>query len=143
MRPRVDGSAIEVITRNVPQAGPELAPTVVPSLQPTWQPDFDVSELAMSSLAFDSLANLPLDLAVPARVDDADLAGLEHATLFVLMHVDGVSPVHVIAKTAQMRVREVIGHFHVLLRAGAVELGSRPSAVAAPPYSGLFRHTDD
>ena len=139
MQRRVDGSAIEVITLSVPEPATAFVPTVVPSVNPTLHPDFDVSGLAMRSLAFDSLANLPLDLAVPARIEGADLAGLDHATLFVLMHVDGQSPIAVLAKTAQMPVREVIDRFRILLERGVVAMGSRPPVGAAPPYSGVYR----
>ncbi len=130
-------------TQIAPQPPPHEVGTVVPSVRPTWQPDFDCSGLAMGSLAFDSHANLPLDLAVPVRVEGADLTGLDHGTLFVLMHVDGVSPVRAIAETAQLPIPEVIGCFLDLLARGAVELGSRPPTVAPPPFSGFFRRRAD
>lgn len=154
MRPKLDaGTALPIRTEDgatLPSTAsrpteaalgspPHDVITVVPSVRPTWQPDFDCSELAMPSLAFDSHANLPLDVAVPVRVDGKDLDGLDHATLFVLLHVDGVSPIRAIAETAQLPVSEVIGHFLELLARGAVELGSRPPTVAPPPFSGFFR----
>ena len=139
----VDGTAsaakLEASTARPPGPVPRTEMrTDVPSAHPTSVPEFDCAALAFTTFAFDSHANLPLDLAVPARIAGADTSKLDHAAAFVLMHVDGISSIASIASTAGVPLPEVIGQFLAMLGQGIVAIADRPASEARPPVSGVY-----
>lgn len=129
--PTSTSAAAQADTRRAPP------PDDAPSSRPTSVPDVELGAVAGHALAFDSRANIPLDLAVPRRVPGADTAAVDHPTGFLLVHVDGVSSIATIAAHAQVPVADALERFLRLLALGVIELTGRRSD-SPPPTSGLY-----
>lgn len=75
---------------------------------------------------------IPLELAVPVRIDGELPHGMAHRLFFVLAHVDGHSTVGEIVATTQLDFEEVLAAFLELLAFGLVDLTERPANTPTP-----------
>ena len=112
--------------------------TDVPSARPTAVPkNFDVEWLSAALALGAGSSGMPGDLAVPSRVPGALCDGLDLATAFLLLHVDGRSSIVQIAACAQLEVAAVTASFLMLLNRGLIDFaGTAHSQI--PPESGTF-----
>jgi hypothetical protein len=112
--------------------------TDVPSARPTSVPEnFDAEWLSAALACGAGSSGVPRDLAVPNRVPGARCDGLDLATAFLLLHVDGRSSIVQIAACAQLELADVTASFLVLLNLGLIDFaGTAHSQI--PPESGTF-----
>jgi len=107
------------------------APTDVPSSHPTCVPPFDVEAFALVSLRTAS-SGVPFLGCVPfLRRSLSELgSSIAFRYVFLLSHVDGISTLADIARSACLDLSEVVAAFLDLVTMGAVDLPTRAQRAA-------------